>query len=326
MNKRDIRPWRRRIILSAKILLVGLLLIFLFNSGRIDFNLIFKAYKNPGSLLLGIICCFLALLTPIFRWLILTRLQKLPLGVHDAFRLTMIGYFFNLFIPGGSGGDVVRAAYTIRDCPERRPQALTVIFVDRGLGLHALLLLVMAIFFYRASFFYNYPNLRIWIFCIAVIFIVGTLLALLLVWGKTNSLVLRLLGRIIGGTEAWHESIALYRIQLGMVGMAYIFSMLSALFNVFAIHFMMLAVGSKPTVVDSLFIAPFVILANTLPFTPGGLGVAESTSSWFYEVIGVAGGANGMLLTRVFIVLFALFGLPFFLMNRRVLDSKFQEQ
>ena len=101
-----------------------------------------------------------------------------------------------------------------------------------------------------------------------------------------------------------------------MVGIAYIFSLLSALFNVLAIHFMMLAVGSNPTVMDSLFIAPFVILANTLPFTPGGVGVAEGASSWFYEAIGVVGGANGMLLTRVFIVLFALFGLPFFLMNR----------
>ena len=294
-----------------------MLLIFLINSGRLDFGLIFKAYKNPAPLFLGIFFCFLALLTPIFRWLILSRLQKLPLGGLDALRLTMIGYFFNLFIPGGSGGDVIRAAYTIRDCPERRPHALTVIFVDRGLGLHALLLLVMVIFLFRAPFFYNYPHLRIWILCIAVFLFVGTLMALLLVWGKTNSVIMRLLGRIIGGVKAWRQAMKLYRKQAGMVGMAYLFSMLSALFNVLAIHFMMLAVGSTPTVVDSLFIAPFVILANTLPISPGGLGVAESASSWFYEVIGVAGGANGMLLTRFFIYLFALTGFPFFLVNKR---------
>ena len=309
---------RKRLILFGKILVVCLLLIFLLNSGRLDFVLILKAYKNPTPLLLGIFFCFLALLSPIFRWLTLSRLQMLPLSGLDAVRLTMIGYFFNIFIPGATGGDVIRAAYTIRDCPERRPHALTVIFVDRGLGLHALLLLVMIVFLFRAPLFYSYPNLRIWILCIAMIFIGGTLMAFLLVFVKINSLMMPFLGRIIGGVKAWQEAIKLYRIQPGMVGIAYLFSILSAFFNVLAIHFMMLAVGSNPSAVDSFFVAPFAILANALPFTPGGIGVAESASSWFYEVIGVAGGANGMLLTRVFLVVFALFGLPFFLMNSQV--------
>lgn len=141
MKNKDARTWRQRLIFAAKILLVCLLLIFLVKSGRLDFSVVLKAYQNPAPLCLGILCIFLALLTPIYRWLVLSRLQKLPLSSFDAFRLTMIGYFFNIFIPGGSGGDVIRATYTIRDCPERRPQALTVVFVDRGLGLHALLLL-----------------------------------------------------------------------------------------------------------------------------------------------------------------------------------------
>jgi uncharacterized membrane protein YbhN (UPF0104 family) len=175
----------------------------------------------------------------------------------------------------------------------------------------------MVILLFRAPLFYNYPNLRIWILAITVIFFVGSFMALLLVWGKTNSVIMRWLGRAVGGVKAWQEAMKLYRVRTGMVVMAYLFSMLSAFFNVLAIHFMMLAVGSNPTMLGSFFIAPFVILANTLPFSPGGLGVAESVSSWFYDIIGVAGGANGMLLTRFFIYMFALIGLPFFLINKR---------
>ena len=64
-------------------------------------------------------------------------------------------------------------------------------------------------------------------------------------------------------------------------------------------------------------IAPLVILANTLPFTPGGVGVAEGASAGLYAMVGVAGGANGMLLTRFFIVFHALVGFPFFLTYKR---------
>ena len=242
----------------------------------------------------------MALVTPIFRWWILARVQKLPLGGFDAFRLTMIGYFFNLFIPGGTGGDVVRAVYTVRDCMERRAQALTIVFVDRGLGLHALLLLGFSIIFIQPTLFYNHPDLKPWVLLIGGLLLVGTLAPLLLLWNRTNGLMMRLCGRMIGGEEAWHDAMGLYRKQPLMVFIAYLFSLGSAIFNMLAIHFMMLAVGSNPTISESVAITPLVILANTLPFTPGGIGVAEGAGAALYAMVGQTAGANGMLLTRFF--------------------------
>ena len=119
----------------------------------------------------------------------------------------------------------------------------------------------------------------------------------------------------------------LYREQPGLLFIAYFFSVGSAIFNVLAIHFMMLEVGSSPTVMESIAVAPLVILANTLPVTPGGIGIAEGASAGLYALVGQAGGANGMLLTRLFIILHAMLGFPFFLMNRQVGKKKvfFQE-
>lgn len=48
------------------------------------------------------------------------------------------------------------------------------------------------------------------------------------------------------------------------------------------------------------------MLTNTLPVTPGGIGIAEGASVGLYALIGQAGGANGMLLTRFFIVIHAM--------------------
>ncbi len=83
---------------------------------------------------------------------------------------------------------------------------------------------------------------------------------------------------------------------------------------------MMLAIGSTPSVFESLFVAPLVILANTLPFTPGGVGVAEGASAGLYALVYQGGGANGMLLTRLFIVFHAFLGLAFFLQSKNQLN------
>ena len=308
---------RDRLVFVLKILVALGLITFLFTSRRIDFGVLLKSYKHPVYLLSGILCCTLAVVTPIYRWWILCRVQMLPLRAFDALRLTMIGYFFNLFIPGGSGGDVVRAAYTVHDCPERRAQALTVAFVDRGLGLHALLLLGGSIIFIQPAVFHNYPALKLWLGIIGGVVIVGTIAPLLLVREHTNSLLIRLCGRMIGGAEAWHEAMELYRKQPGMLCVAYFLSVGSAIFNVLLIHYMMLAAGSTPTVLESMAIVPLIIIANALPLTPGGVGVAEGASAGLYSLVGQAGGANGMLLARFIIIFFALVGFPFFIFNKR---------
>ena len=200
---------------------------------------------------------------------------------------------------------------------ERPAQALTIAFVDRGLGLHALLLLGVSIILIQPTLFNNYPDLKPWLLLIVGMLVIGTIPALLLIWDRTNGFMMRLCGRVIGGADAWHEAMRLYREQPGMLCIAYFFSAGSAIFNVLAIHFMMLTVGSMPTVSESIAVAPLVILANTIPVTPGGVGIAEGASAGLYALVGQAGGANGMLLTRFFIVLHALFGLPFFLTKKR---------
>ena len=312
------RVWWDRLLLILKILISTGLIVFLYNSGHLDIRDILDSYKNTGFLYAGVLCCTLALVTPIFRWWLLIRVQKLPLRGFDALRLTMIGYFFNIFIPSGSGGDVVRAAYAIRDCPERRAQALTIAFVDRGFGLHALLLLSVTVFFSQPDIFATHPSIQSYVLIIFGILLLGTIASFLIVWDRTNSFILRFLGRIIGGSDAWREAMMLYRQFPGMVAIAYLFSLGSAVFNVLAIHFMMLAVGAYPSIIESLLIVPLIIIVNTLPLTPGGIGLAEGASAGLYALVGVTGGANGMLLTRFFIILHALLGLPFFLANQNI--------
>jgi hypothetical protein len=311
------RPWWNRLTTILKFLVGSGLIVFLFASGKLNLADILSSYRNPSPLIAGILCCTAAFILPIFRWWILTRIQMLPGSGFEAFRLTMIGYFFNTFIPGSSGGDIMRAVYAVRASPERKAHALTVAFADRGLGLHALLLVAAAAFFLNPSLFENAPHVKQWLTFISCMLIAGIVLPFFLLWERTNGFLVRLCGKIVGGAEAWREALRLYCQQPGMVCLAYLCSLGNVVCNVLMIHSMMLSVGSTPELIESFVIAPLIILANALPITPGGIGIAEAASAGLYTIVGQAGGANGMLLTRFVVIIYSMFGFPFFLQSNR---------
>ena len=94
----------------------------------------------PGWLLAALALHLLMILVSAWRWGLLLRAQ----GVRHAFgRLTssfLVATFFNNFLPSNIGGDVVRIADTA-PAAGSKTLATTVVLVDRGLGLMALVLL-----------------------------------------------------------------------------------------------------------------------------------------------------------------------------------------
>lgn len=72
------------------------------------------------------------------RWQMLLRVQGIGLSTARIFTLMMIGVFFNFFVPGGTGGDVVKVFYLLKETPGRRAHALLSVLVDRIVGLFAL--------------------------------------------------------------------------------------------------------------------------------------------------------------------------------------------
>ena len=69
------------------------------------------------------------------RWHQLVRAQGLTFSLRDAVRLGFIGNVFNLVIPGAVGGDVIKAAFLCRMQPDKKPQAVASMVLDRILGL-----------------------------------------------------------------------------------------------------------------------------------------------------------------------------------------------
>lgn len=71
------------------------------------------------------------------RWYVLVRAQELPFRFPELLRLGAIALFFNAFLPGSVGGDVVKATLLARH-PGRREAAVATVLFDRVVGLWSL--------------------------------------------------------------------------------------------------------------------------------------------------------------------------------------------
>ncbi|NIP24115.1 MAG: flippase-like domain-containing protein [Phycisphaerae bacterium] len=79
------------------------------------------------------------------RWWILLRSQSIFIRFWAAVRLYLLGWFYNNFMPGSVGGDLLRAWYVTKHT-DKKFEAVLSVFVDRVIGLSSTL--VIAVFFY----------------------------------------------------------------------------------------------------------------------------------------------------------------------------------
>jgi len=79
------------------------------------------------------------------RWWLLLRSQSIFIRFWATVRLYFLGWFYNNFMPGSMGGDLLRAWYVTRHT-DKKFEAVLSVFVDRVIGLSSTL--VIAVFFY----------------------------------------------------------------------------------------------------------------------------------------------------------------------------------
>jgi len=65
------------------------------------------------------------------RWFVLVRGLDLPFTLPSAFRLGLVGAFYNAFLPGSVGGDFFKAYLIAKDTPGRRAAAVATVIADR---------------------------------------------------------------------------------------------------------------------------------------------------------------------------------------------------
>ncbi len=97
----------------------------------------------PGLIFFGMV-----LVCSTMRWHVLLSIQNIHLGWKRTLSLVMIGMFFNLFLLGSVGGDVLKIFYAMREAPQKKTAVFLSIFFDRFIGMFALMVVTLSICFF----------------------------------------------------------------------------------------------------------------------------------------------------------------------------------
>src|SRR5262249_16204019 len=93
---------------------------------------------NPIYLAASVLIFPLTFLITGIRWHWLMQMLGIRISLARAFVLNMVGAFYNTFMPGSTGGDVLKAYY-VSKFTDMRTHAVMSVIVDRLIGLVALI-------------------------------------------------------------------------------------------------------------------------------------------------------------------------------------------
>lgn len=131
--------YRRWLWLALRALVTLGIVAFLFY--KIEWSELVARMRQADYHWLGVACLLFgaAAMFGAVRWWFLLRVQSIALPLRVVAILTLIGQFFNSFMFGAVGGDVVKALYLYRYAPGRKTHATLSVLIDRALGLFILL-------------------------------------------------------------------------------------------------------------------------------------------------------------------------------------------
>ncbi|MGJ1195154.1 lysylphosphatidylglycerol synthase transmembrane domain-containing protein [Sphingobacterium spiritivorum] len=217
---------------------------------KVDIKDLVEAIRNSNPLFLFL--AFLAFLLSIFisSSRLLSFLKGIGLDVSEKynFKLYQLGLFYNLFLPGGIGGDGYKIYFLRKKFKIKGRKLLSALFFDRLSGLWALCLIISALIMFM-------PQLKIPNALTAACFISGTIVYYLVIWKFFPDFKPRF-----------------FRTHIKAIGVQSM-QVVSAIMILYALGF-----EGKFSPYLFLFLASSLVAI--IPFSVGGLGMREIVYMW----------------------------------------------
>lgn len=295
---------RRTILALAKAAISVALIWFL--ASRVDISDLRDRLggASPAGVLLAMLLMAGQTVIAAERWRRVSRAMDIAIPFGRAFRIVLIGLFFNQTLPSSIGGDAVRVWLTIRDAG-RLGKAVNCVLGDRVLALVVLFGLMAAtlpLFLSRI----DDAHMKIGIVAVSAAGLGG--FAVLMVFG---SMIVRLLQRW-NVTKPFAELAADFRgLFLSPARAALLIgsSLLIHLMTIAMLYVMAAALNIDAPLVDFVIVVPAVILVTTLPISVAGWGVREGAMIVGLGQVGV-GSAEALAISLCFGLLQLAAGLP----------------
>lgn len=217
-----------------------------------------------------------------YRWRRLMQAFEINVTMRRAFALSMVGAFYNTFMPGSTGGDLLKAYYAAKQTPHRTRAVLSVL-IDRIIGLLALVILGGAAASYQYLTSTEMDDATVQCGRVAlgsVIIIGGTLLGLIVFYQRTVRRMVRLdllLSKLPMQTQVQKAvgAMELYRQTPWLPVWAVLITLPVHATVVISATFAGMAFELPLKWQYYWVVVPVVVLAGAIPISPQGAGVME---------------------------------------------------
>ena len=286
----------RRLLWWGRALITACLAYYLVNQIGGDFDQLKLQLVNPWFILLAFAAAITAVFCSVWVWRMMlpadSRPSYLTLLAHY-----LLGFFYNNFLPGGFGGDVVRTGALVQG-GQRIAQAANSVLMARLVGLWSIVLLAC---------------LTTPVYTLAT----GWRAAMPLIFGALGALALAIVGSafLFGAPmtfllksmperwRVWHQELQAYWGQRQILLQALLISFGIQILAVSVNASMARALGLPVPFGILLLSIPLINLVVLLPISMGGFGVREGTYYFLLSGFGVSAGQAVLLSLAVYVLL-----------------------
>jgi uncharacterized protein (TIRG00374 family) len=141
---------KKTLLTILQLAVTGALLYWVFHDPAVRAAMGLAIREADYRWIIGAIIAYVIVeFAAVVRWQILLRVQGINLSNARITGLFIIGMFYNQFLPGGTGGDIVKTYLLWKETPGKKPGALLAVLFDRMVGLIALIIITGVLIFLR---------------------------------------------------------------------------------------------------------------------------------------------------------------------------------
>lgn len=301
-----------KLLINTGILLISIYLLY----RRINFREVINQTRHVNLLVFVATLSISIIRTWLMgiRWETLHPSSRQGMTKWSYFRLSMLSFLFNLFMPGALGGDIVKTVYAVKEDTSQKTKQVIAVVVDRTVGLLSIMI------FGLIALFASRQKLPISLWHILALFIVsgGFLFAFvndkfiraIERWGSKIKFAQKLIGPAI---QNWRESVEFYKIN----GKKLLYSLLLCvpihLASFIMFYILSQSIGMEIGFLELVFAIAIMWLITAVPISFGGMGVREISLVWLLGMFGVPSEQAVTLAVLGYInsIFKALIALPF---------------
>jgi hypothetical protein len=240
------------------------------------------------------------------RWQILLRVQNIRLSLPRISGLFLIGMFYNQFLPGGTGGDIIKSYLLLKETDKKAGALLAVVF-DRLIGLVALVVITVTLVSLRFDLLSKTAETRQFLWILLVL-LGSAIIFLLTSFVISGFNLFHLLPHKFPGREKLIEISAAYHLYAHhwfATFMAFSVSLVAHLATFTTFLCVAYAFHAGVNLIDFFSVLPIERTITALPISFAGVGLREQILQvMLHNLCGVPVEVAKLIGTMSFLVIF----------------------